>query len=98
MNGPYFFDVISAVAIAVVVIVFAYLYFVNIFAHFIREGIVIGILWVVISIVLDVVLIFLNISRISLIEYAVNIAPLYIIIPAVTIGMGLYKNQLYENI
>lgn len=97
-GGPYLFDVISAVSITISVIVFAYIYFRDITTHFIREGVTIGIVWVIISLVLDVVLIFLNINKVSLMEYAVYIAPLYIIIPAITIGLGLYRNQMDENI
>ncbi|MCE5214954.1 MAG: hypothetical protein LLF83_09585 [Methanobacterium sp.] len=94
LNGLYLFDVISAIAIAVTVIVFVYLYFKDITAQYIKEGIIIGIVWLVISIVLDIVLILLGITKLSLNEYAIYIAPLYIIIPAITIGFGLYKDQM----
>ncbi len=98
INAFYFFDVITSVTIAVTVIVFTYLYFKDITTHFFREGVIIGVVAVVISFVLDVVLIFLGVSEVSLLEYAVTILPLYIIIPAITIGFGLYKDQMTENI
>ncbi len=97
LNGMFLFDVISAIAIAVTVIVFAYLYYKDINAHFIKEGVMIGIVWLVISLVLDVVLILLGITKLSLMEYAIFVAPIYIIIPAITIGFGLYKDQMLKN-
>lgn len=89
-----FFDVISAVAIAITVIIFSYLYLRDIDANFIKEGVILGIVWLIISLVLDVVLVFLGITKLSLMEYTIYFAPLYIIIPAITIGFGLYKDQM----
>lgn len=94
LNVLSFFDVISAIAIAVTVIIFSYLYFKDIHAHFTKEGVIIGLVWLVISIVLDIALIFLGITQLTLTAYAINVAPLYIIIPAVTIGFGLYKEEM----
>ncbi|MGB9979076.1 hypothetical protein [Methanobacterium sp.] len=87
------FEVISGVAIALTVIVFSYLYFGGITENFIKEGFLIGIIWLIISIILDIILIMLGISQLSLTGYLMYVAPLYIIIPAITIGLGLYLNQ-----
>ena len=87
------FEIVSALVIAVTVIVFSYLFFKGITENFIKEGILIGISWLIISIVLDIILIVLGISQLSLTSYAMYVAPLYIIIPAITVGLGLYMNQ-----
>ena len=87
------FEIISAVAIAVTVIVFSYLYFRGITENFIKEGILIGIIWLIISIILDLILVAVGISQLNLTSYAMYVAPLYIIIPAVTIGLGVYMKQ-----
>ena len=88
-----YFDVISSVSIAVTVIALTYLYFKDINENFVREGIICGVVWLVISIILDIVLIFLGINKITIIEYVIDIAPIYIVIPAITIVLGLYRNQ-----
>ncbi len=98
LSGPYFFDVIAAVAIAVTVVVFTYLYFKDVSTHLVREGVIIGVAGVVVTVILDIVLIFLGINAIGFTEYAVYILPLYVIIPVITIGFGLYKNQMAENL
>lgn len=87
------FEIVSAVAIAVTVIVFSYLYLKGITENFIKESVLIGISWLIISIVLDIIMVMLGISELSLTNYAMYVAPLYIIIPAITIGLGLYLNQ-----
>jgi len=87
------FEIVSAVAIAVTVIVFSYLYLKGITENFIKEGLLIGISWLIINIVLDIILILLGISQLTLNNYAMYVAPLYVIIPAITIGLGLYMNQ-----
>ncbi|HEY0196344.1 MAG TPA: hypothetical protein VGC02_02105 [Methanobacterium sp.] len=97
LNELYIFDIVAAVAIAAPVIVFAYLYFVEINTYFIMEGVTIAVAWLAISIVLDIVLIFIGISQTNLIEYAITVVPLYIIIPAITIGLGLYNDQMAET-
>lgn len=92
-----YFDVVTSVSIAVTVIALTYLYFRDIHENYIKEGIISGVIWLAISIILDVVLIFLGVNKVSLMEYVIYIAPIYIIIPAITIGLGLYKNQMTEN-
>jgi len=87
------FEIISAVSIAVTAIAFSYIYLNGIKSNFIKEGVLIGITWLVISIVLDLLLIIAGITQLSIINYAMYVAPLYIIIPAITIGLGLYLNQ-----
>jgi hypothetical protein len=98
ISGPFLaainiFEIISAVAIAVTVMVFSYLYLKGITENFIKESVLVGISWLIISIVLDIILILLGISQLTLINYTMYVAPLYIIIPAITIGLGLYMNQ-----
>jgi uncharacterized membrane-anchored protein len=92
------YDFTASVAIGGSAVVLSYIYFKDITSHFVREGVILAIVWVLITIVLDVVLIYLGISKTSLIEYAVTVVPLYVIIPAITIGFGLYLDQMVANV
>lgn len=96
-SGLYLFEIISALSIAITVIIFAYLYFIDLDSHFIRDGIILGVIWIIISIVLDIILVLLGITKLTLSQYLFYVAPIYIIIPAVTIGFGLYKDQIKEK-
>lgn len=90
------FEIVSAVVIAVTVIMFSFLYFSDINANFIKEGVLIGAVWLIISVVLDLLLIAAGISQLSFTSYIMYAAPLYVIIPAITIGLGLYMNQMKQ--
>ncbi len=91
------FEIVSAVAIAVTVILFSYLYFKGINENFVKEGLLIGIIWLIISIILDLILIAVGISQLNLTSYVVYVAPLYIIIPVITLGFGLYMNKIRDT-
>jgi len=97
LNEIFFFDVISAVSIALTVTVLSYIYFKDEGVHYVKEGMIIGLIWLIISIVLDIILILLGVTKLTLVQYSVYVAPLYVIIPAITIGFGLYKDQMREN-
>ena len=81
------FEIISATTIAITVIVLSNLYFKDINTNFIKEGVLIGVIWLIISIVLDLLLILVKITGLSLVSYVIYVAPLYVIIPAITIGL-----------
>jgi hypothetical protein len=88
------FDIISALAIIISVALFSYLYFKDVTTNFIKEGIIIAITWIIISIIFDLIMIIVGVSHTSIIDYALRVVPLYVIIPAITIGYGL---QLDHN-
>lgn len=96
-TASYVFDVLTAVTVTISVAAFSYLYFSDIKANFIKEGVLLGVAWLIISVVLDIVLVILGVNKISLFEYAVMVLPLYVIIPAITIGYGLYIDQNTRN-
>jgi len=82
------FETISPVAITTTVVLFSYFYLKNIDANFIKEGVVIGLSWAIISIILDLLMIMAGITQLSLTSYAVYVGPLYLVVPAITIGFG----------
>ena len=98
VSSKQIFDLVASVAISGSVVVFSYIYFKDITSHFIREGIILAAVWLVITIVLDALLIFLGISTATLFEHAISVIPLYVIIPAITIGFGLYLDHMTEDI
>ncbi|BDZ67317.1 hypothetical protein [Methanobacterium ferruginis] len=92
-----YYDIVSSVSIAVTVIALTYLYFRDINENYLKEGIICGVVWLVISIILDIVLIFLGINKVTLMQYLTDITPIYIVIPVITIGLGLYRGQMTEE-
>ena len=83
------FESIMSVLIAVAAMIFSYFYFRDIKTNFVVEGIIVGIAWFIITIVIDLVM-FLPASpmHMNFNDYMMTIGVKYLIIPVVTIGTG----------
>jgi hypothetical protein len=83
------FESIMSVLIAVAAMIFSYFYFRDIKTNFAVEGIITGIVWFIIAIVIDLVM-FLPASpmHMNFNDYMMTIGVKYLIIPVVTIGTG----------
>ena len=83
------FESIMSVLIAAAAILLSYLYFKDIKTNFVREGIITGIAWFVIAIMIDLVM-FMPTSpmHMSFTDYMMAVGVKYLIIPVVTIGSG----------
>ncbi|MGB9979075.1 hypothetical protein [Methanobacterium sp.] len=83
------FESIMSVLIAAAAVIFSYLYFKGIETNFVREGIINGVLWFIIVIVIDL-LMFMPASpmHMNFTDYMMTIGVKYLIIPVVTIGSG----------
>ena len=89
------FESIMPVVITVVVVTLSYYYLKDIKTNFEIEGVKIGVMWFLISIIIDLIL-FLPPSpmQMSFTDYMMDIGLTYLIIPAVTIGFGyMIKNK-----
>lgn len=91
-NNP-LFEAIMPVVLTLTVVTFSYLYLNGIEENFAREGVVTGVVWFIISIVIDLLL-FLPPSpmHMSFTGYIMDIGLTYLIIPIVTVGLG-YQSQ-----
>ncbi|HMK53730.1 MAG TPA: hypothetical protein VK444_03025 [Methanobacteriaceae archaeon] len=87
--GNPLFESIMPIVISIIVITLAYLYLKNIKTNFIGEGAIIGVIWFIINIAIDLPL-FLPPSpmQMTLTNYMMDIGITYLMIPVITIGMG----------
>ncbi|MBN1391515.1 MAG: hypothetical protein JW947_01785 [Sedimentisphaerales bacterium] len=83
-----FFESIMAVVVAISAVLFTVLYLKKLSSGFLREGILAGIIWFVINIVIDLMLFMEGPMKMSFADYIMDIGFTYLIIPAVTIGFG----------
>jgi len=60
---------------------------------FVREGVMLGALWLALNVVIDLPLMLTGPMKMTLLEYAADIGLTYLIIPTVTIGIGLARAQ-----
>ena len=88
-----FFESIMPVVLASCAVVLADLYFRNIESNFVREGILVGFIWLLISIVLDLLMFMWGPMKMSLADYMMDIGFTYLIYPIITVGMGYLLQQ-----
>jgi hypothetical protein len=90
-NRP-LFESIMPVVLAAVVIVFSILYMRRLKMEILKESVVLGITWLIINLILDLIL-FLPESpmQMSLGDYMMDIGLTYLLIPLISIGMGYIR-------
>jgi hypothetical protein len=82
------FETIMAVTVTLAVVILSVLYFGKMDRGYFNEGITIGILWFVISIVIDLLMFMWGPMKMSFLNYMYDIGFTYLIYPTVTIGFG----------
>ena len=82
-------------ALTITVVIFSVLYFKKLEKNYLNEGILVGFVWLIINIIIDLIM-FLPDSpmQMSFVDYMMDIGITYLIIPTVAIGIGyLLKNK-----
>jgi hypothetical protein len=87
------FESIMPVVIAIWTVFFSIFYLSRIKSGFLKEGIFIGIAWLLISIVLDLMIFIAGPLKMPLWDYATDIAVIYLMIPTITTGFGYLVEQ-----
>ena len=89
-----FFETIMAVTVTAVAVIFAILYLRGVQRDLLRAGIIIGIAWFVINVVIDLLL-FLPPSPMQMPfgDYMLDIGLTYLIYPIVTIGLAYLASR-----
>ena len=82
------FESIMPVVVTLCAVVFSVLYFKKIQSWFMRESVIVGITWLALSIVIDLVLFMQGPMKMDIWDYVKDIGLTYLIIPIVTIGDG----------
>jgi hypothetical protein len=83
------FESIMPVAVTAAVVWFGVLYFKGVKQDFVREGLMIGLLWLAISLIIDLPLMLSGgPMQMTLAEYVADIGVTYLLIPVVTVGLG----------
>ena len=87
------FESIMPVLLAICAVRLADLYWREVEIHFLREGILLGVIWLVISIGIDLLMFMWGPMKMSFADYMMDIGITYLIFPAITIGMGYLLEQ-----
>lgn len=87
------FESIMPVIIAIWTVFFSIFYLSRIKSNFLKEGIFIGIAWLLISILLDLMIFIVGPLKMPIWDYATDIAVTYLMIPVITSGFGYLMEQ-----
>ncbi len=86
-NRP-LFESLMPVVITISVVPFLILYFSKLQAHFLKEAVLLGIIWLAISLILDLLLFMEGPMKMSFADYMMDIGLTYLMIPTISIGFG----------
>ena len=87
------FESIMPVVVTVCAVGFSILHFRKLEGGFLREGILIGVVWFAINIVLDLLMFMEGPMKMSFPDYMMDIGLTYLIIPVITLGFGYLLEQ-----
>ena len=85
------FESIMPVTLAAVVVGFSLLYFRQVGAPTVREGVILGILWSIVSVLIDLPLMLSPPIKMPLIEYLADMGLTYLMMPIITAGIAAAK-------
>ena len=88
---------IMSVVIAIAAVIFSILYLANLQTNFLKEAALIGIIWLAISIILDLFLFMEGSMKMPAGEYIMDIGLTYLMIPVICIGFGYLLQKKREN-
>jgi hypothetical protein len=88
-NARPLFESIMAVAVALATVLLAYRYFAHVTSGYLREGFLLGAVWMVINVLVDLPLMLSpSPMQMTASEYLADIGLTYLLIPVVTTGIG----------
>jgi hypothetical protein len=92
-NRP-LFESIMPVTISATLVALMYFYFRKVEKNYFKEGLILGIIWLVINIGIDLFLFSTGPMAIPLLDYMADIGVTYLMIPIITIGFGYIASKI----
>lgn len=89
------FESIMALSLSAIVVVGSAIYFKHVDDKYLKEGISIGLIWLVMSVSIDLPLFLQGPMQMSLKEYAADIGLTYVMIPIITTGFGIVLEKFH---
>ena len=83
------FESLMAVAVVGTTVEFAAIYFRVVDGRFVREGVLIGVAWFAIAIVIDLLMFSWGSMKMPFVDYVKDIGVTYLVIPTIAVGMGI---------
>lgn len=91
------FESIMPVAIVLATTAFAHLYLKEVTQRVLREAVIVGVVWFLVSIVIDIPLMLTGPMQMPLVEYMADIGVTYLMIPPIVISMGIARHTALKS-
>lgn len=91
-NRP-LFESIMPVAVGIAVVIFTILYFKKVESNFVKEGVLLGIVFFCVSFIIDLSMFMWGPMKMSFGEYLSDIGVTYLLMPVITIGFGYFLQK-----
>ena len=96
-SWPVLFDSIMPVVLTIFAMVFVNRYFRDCTTGFLREGMLLGAIWLAVNLLFDLPLFSYGPMKMSLVDYLADIGLTYLILPAVTVGVGFQAARMTKG-
>lgn len=97
-NDRPLFESIMPVTLTISAVIFAVLYFNDVELNFFKEGIELGLVWFIICVAIDLLMFMWGPMEMTFIDYMKDIGLTYLLIPAITIGMGYAEDKRFNKL
>jgi hypothetical protein len=94
---PALFESIMPVVLTVCGVFFSNLYFRRVERNFLKEGLILGVIWFAISVGADLLMFMWGPMKMTFANYMMDIGLTYLIYPAITIGSGFLIEKKQAN-
>lgn len=87
------FESVMALSVCAVVVLLALRYFRGVERGYVREGLLLGLLWLAICVLIDLPLMLTEPIGMTVWEYAADVGLTYVMVPVITVGLGVAVSQ-----
>lgn len=91
-NRP-LFESIMPVAVGIAVVIFTILYFKKVESNFVKEGILLGVVFFFVSFIIDLSMFTWGPMKMTFGEYISDIGVTYLLMPVITVGFGYFLQK-----
>jgi hypothetical protein len=92
------FESIMPVILSLFTVLFSFIYFKHVDIDFFKEGIYLGITWFLVNFIIDQFMFSWGPMQMSFSDYVKDIGVTYLLIPIITIGIGLAEESIFKKI
>lgn len=92
------FESIMPVVLSLSTVLFSFIYFKHVDIDYFKEGVYLGIVWFLVNFIIDQLMFSWGPMQMSFLDYIQDIGVTYLLIPVITMGIGLSEERIFKKI